>query len=320
MGKIFIEFLIVATVVVIASKRLAHNAEYMEENSSFNPIFMGLMLALATSLPELVSSLTSVSLGNDVTAVSNVLGSNAFNIFALFVINIVFFKEKIFRRIDPATFKTAKVGFVMYILFVISFLLERMYGVELLVPMMNFTITSVIIVYLYSRSVLNSAQSNEDDVKVKKDVDLTRTRMEFVILVIINVVASMILAHTAEDIILHSNLSEGIVGALLVGGATSLPEIITCYALIRKNKYEMAVTSIIGSNTFNFVSFTLLDFSTKHSIYLNLDKSVFLFALLGIGMTVLIYFSGVARKSMYLATSVIGVALYIATIALSSGL
>ncbi len=320
MGKIIIEFLVVATIVVVASKRLAHNAEYIEENSSFNPIFMGLMLALATSLPELVSSLTSVSLGNDVTAVSNILGSNSFNIFALFIFNILFYKSRVFRRVNPATFKTANIAIIMYVIFTFSFIIDAFYNVKLLVPFTNFTIASVILVALYIYSVMSSKQSDIDNVKVTKKVDLSQARKEFFVLVIINIIASMILAHTAEDIILHSSLSEGIVGAILIGGATSLPEIITCYALMKKNKYEMAVTSIIGSNTFNFISFTLLDFTTSHSIYDNLDNSIALFAILGLLLSLLVYVSGIARKRFYFLSTILGIILYIGIIGASASI
>lgn len=314
---IIIEFIIVASVVVLASKRLASSAEYIEEHSSFNPIFMGLMLALATSLPELVSSLTSISLGNDVTAVSNILGSNAFNLFALFVLNLCFFKRRIFRRVNPATFKTANIALIMYLIFMISFGLEKFIGIELLVPLMHFTITSLVILGLYFYSVVNCKNDDKDIVVSNDKRDLTKTKQQVFVLIIINVIASMILAHTAEDIILHSSLSEGLVGALLIGGATSLPEIITCYALLKNNKYEMAVSSVIGSNTFNFISFTLLDFSTSHSIYLNLNNSIALFSIMGIILSLLVYLSGLATKRFYNLSSIIGIVIYIVGIILS---
>lgn len=318
MTTIFIEFFIVALVVVIASKRLADNAETIEQHSSFNPIFMGLILSAATSLPELVSSLTSISLGNDVTAVSNVLGSNVFNIFALAVINLLMYKRKIFRRVPEETFKTAKIAIAMYTLMVLTLMSTHLLGIYLMVPRMPITITSLIIASLYCYSVIKSGNDNDEVHDLNEKVNLNRQYQEFVILVVINVFASMILAHKAEDIVLLTGLSEGVVGAVLVGIATSLPEIITCYALIKKNKNVMAVTSILGSNTFNFLTFVILDFSTKHSIYTDLDLSVWVFGVTGLVMSIVMLNMGKIRGRFYMVPSILIVGLYFAAVYFSA--
>lgn len=318
MTVIFVEFLIVALVVVVASKRLADNAETIEQHSSFNPIFMGLILSAATSLPELVSSLTSISLGNDVTAVSNVLGSNVFNIFALAVINIAMYKKFIFRRVPQDTFSTATTAIAMYSLMVLTLLSTQLLGINLMVPRLPITITSLIIAGLYCYSVYKSGSDSDEVHDLNKKVSLSKNYREFVILVIINVFASMILAHKAEDIVLITGLSEGVVGAVLVGIATSLPEIITCYALVKKNKNVMAVTSILGSNTFNFLTFVLLDFTTDHSIYLNMDKSILIFGLTGLLMSIIMLNMGKIRGRFYLVPSFAIIVLYIGAVYLSA--
>lgn len=316
---VFIKFFIVAVVVVLASKKLAHNAEIIEENSSFNPIFMGLILAGATSLPELVSSLTSISIGNDVTGVSNVLGSNAFNVFALMVMNLMFLKQRIFRRVTPQTFRAASTAIIMYLLFIGTFLATTQLHVQLMTPFFHFTITTCIIVAIYFYSVLKSSGQDSEVVNNKNSVDLTKVKTQFLLLVIVNVIASMILAHTAEGIIEATGMSQSAVGAVLVGIATSLPEIITCYALMKKNRYEMAVTSIIGSNTFNFLTFSLLDIATKHSIYQYLDLSTFIYAIAGLLLSVIVYFSGTVRgKITYLIPSILGIIVYFAAVIFSA--
>lgn len=318
MIAIFLEFIIVALVVVIASKRLADDAEKIEQHSSFNPIFMGLVLSAATSLPELVSSLTSISLGNDVTAVSNVLGSNVFNIFALGCINIIVYKKKIFRRVAPETFSTASTAIIMYGLMVGSLILAKEFNLWLVFPRMNFALTSAIIAGLYCYSVYKSGNDCDEVHDLNEKVSLSREYREFVILVVINVFASMILAHKAEDIVLLTGLSEGVVGAVLVGIATSLPEIITCYALVKKNKNVMAVTSILGSNTFNFLTFVLLDLATDHSIYTNLDKSVLIFGCVGLLMSIVMYNMGKIRGRFYIVPTLVIIALYFSAVCFSA--
>ncbi len=310
---VFIEFIIVALVVVVASKYLADNIETIEKHTTFNPIFMGLILSAATSLPELVSSLTSISLGNDVTAVSNVLGSNLFNIFALAIMNIFLFKKLIFRGVPDETFKTAKIAIIMYTLMVITYISTFYFDNLLLVPRLNIVITSLIIAIIYGFSIYSSGH-DQDEVKNVDQKDVSNEVKNFILLVIVNIFASMILAHKAEAIVEVTGLSEGVVGSVLVGVATSLPEIITCYVLIQKGKFVMAVTSILGSNTFNFLTFVMLDFATRHSIYENLNSSILVFALSGLIMSIIMYNMSRVRGKLYLLPSFAIVILYLVAV------
>lgn len=77
-------FLICAAVILIAGPQLAHAADRLAELSGLGGTFVGTTLvALSTSLPELVSSLAALNLGAHDLAIGNVFGSNAFNMILL---------------------------------------------------------------------------------------------------------------------------------------------------------------------------------------------------------------------------------------------
>jgi len=83
-------FLICAAVILIAGPWLADAADRLAELSGLGGTFVGTTLvALSTSLPELVSSLAALQLGAHDLAIGNVFGSNAFNMILLVPLDLV---------------------------------------------------------------------------------------------------------------------------------------------------------------------------------------------------------------------------------------
>lgn len=321
---VFLEFTLLVVIVIFTSIRLSKNAEIIEENSKVNPVFMGLILAGATSLPEVVSSVTSLYLGNDALAVSNLLGSNVFNIFSLALFNLFFFKDLIFKKVKKETFNPTMFAIIMYLLFIFSFVSANTF--HIILPIGHFAITTLLITGIYFYSVYTSKES-EEDIKANKvihlgikpvtDRKLRQVKIRFFITIVVIVISSIFLAHTAEKIIEVTSLSASAVGALLIGISTSLPNIITCYALLKSKKYSMAISSIIGSNTFNFFTFTLLDYMSRDIIYKHLDSTVFYYAISGLIISLILYFSKYIPKKLYFLPTIFIIAIYLGIVFLS---
>jgi cation:H+ antiporter len=71
--------------------------------------------------------------------------------------------------------------------------------------------------------------------------------------------AGYVLAQTAQTVADQSGLGESFVGAVLLGFATSLPEISTVVAAVRMRRYAMAIGDIFGTNLFNVIILVLVD-------------------------------------------------------------
>jgi cation:H+ antiporter len=79
-GKSVAMFAVAALVLLVAGPRLATSANALADRSGLGGTFIGTTLvALTTSLPELVASLAAVRMGAPDLAIGNVFGSNAFN-------------------------------------------------------------------------------------------------------------------------------------------------------------------------------------------------------------------------------------------------
>ncbi|NOS76578.1 MAG: hypothetical protein HOP35_01390 [Nitrospira sp.] len=87
----WIQFLASASVIAVAGTRLARDGDRIAELTGLGRLWIGVVLvAGATSLPELAASIAAVRLGAFDLAVGNLFGSNAFNMAALFFIDVAF--------------------------------------------------------------------------------------------------------------------------------------------------------------------------------------------------------------------------------------
>jgi len=96
-----------AAVLFLTGPQLAHVAAALAEATGLGGTFIGTTLvAVSTSLPELVASITAIRLGAIDLAIGNAFGSNAFNM-VLFVPLDAIQPGSIFARVSPAHAVTA---------------------------------------------------------------------------------------------------------------------------------------------------------------------------------------------------------------------
>ena len=86
------------------------------------------------------------------------------------------------------------------------------------------------------------------------------------------------------------NISQGVVGALLTAVITSLPELVTTIAAVRRGALQLAIGGIIGGNMFDALFISASDFAYRDgSIYHAVsERTVFWMALVALMTTVLL--------------------------------
>ncbi len=103
-----------AAVIVAASMTLAASADKIAEVTGWGTTFVGnSLLAIATSLPEIVVTFSAVRLGSFAMAAGNIFGSNIFNITILAVADLFFFKGSLFGAAAPSQGLIAAIGLLM---------------------------------------------------------------------------------------------------------------------------------------------------------------------------------------------------------------
>lgn len=255
---IYVIFIILAGIIVYTANKLSLNAMIIEENSKLNAAVVGIILALATSLPELATGITSTLIGQSEMAISNVLGSNAFNVTILAVVNIFFFKKVVYSKVNQQTNKINYFSMLMYLTVLAAFLI---FPSEVL-NLGFLSISTILIIFLYYVSVKVLNTDEEQEVVVQSNYDSTLLKKavtNFSIFALIVLVASVSLSLVADVIVDKSGLDASFVGAIFIGVSTSLPEFTSAITLVRNSSYNLAASSVLGSNSFNFIILFVVD-------------------------------------------------------------
>ena len=261
---IYIQYLAIASVIVYATLSLSYYVDVIDKRTTISGALLGgVLLAAITSLPELITSLTSaIYLDEGALAYGNVLGSNLFNILILAVVDFIFIKHVFFNEVKT-TLKPSLIVFLMYLTFLIPLGLDVLGWVESRAWTLNLGLTlnlsSLLILGLYAISLreLNAPEARDEDDDSPLSMGMIIMRLLFWAVIV--VAGSVVVTLLTEEIALELGLTQSFAGAIFLGVATSLPELTAVIALFRLRNYTVALGNIIGSNAFNFLIIALTD-------------------------------------------------------------
>ena len=208
-------------------------------------IIVGLtIVAFGTSAPEAAVSITSSLTGNNAMAVSNVIGSNMFNI--LMVIGVsallseLLMENEVLNRDLPFL---VGITFLFAIFIVLGWDISSIEGIILLI---------IMIVYLFFiiRSAFKSGSTNYVD---KPKLTTTRSVLYILIGLAGIVLGGDLVVNSASDIAIAFGMSETLVGLTIVAIGTSLPEFVTSITALKKGENQLVIGNVIGSNIFNIL-------------------------------------------------------------------
>ncbi len=276
---IYFQFMILAMIIVTGSIFISKQAEVIEEHSKLNALLVGSLLALATSLPELATGVTSTLIGQSAMSLSNVLGSNVFNILILAIMNIVFLKSVVYNEIKEKTNKTNYFVLAIYGLLAITFMLNSTHIME--IGRINIAAILIIVIYAFGIKSMGSTEEEHHDDREKDPKKLKKAFLIFGLLAVLILFTSIQLSKVAEQIMEQSGLSASFVGAVFIGISTSLPELVTCTTLVKSRQYDMAATGVLGSNLFNFIILAVVDIIDKGSLFAAADKGTYILVVMG---------------------------------------
>jgi len=114
-------FGLAAVVIVIAGTNLTDAADMISIETGLNRTLVGsLFIAITTSLPEVVTTMTAVHLGFVEMAIANVLGANFFNVLLLFITDIFYRKGPLLMNLSSQNLVAANMGVLISIIVLIS--------------------------------------------------------------------------------------------------------------------------------------------------------------------------------------------------------
>ena len=305
---ILVFFLFFLILVIILSIKLSVYADEITKTTNISKnIVGGVLVAGITSLPELVTCLSSIYLKNYYLAFGDILGSNLFNISIICFFDIIFIKKFIFNKTNSSS--------LIYILLLINYIfiylsLSSVFSISLF----NIGIPSIIIIatYMYYLKHVNSCEEKESVKCINKGIII----LKFIITSIILVITSILLTFIVNKLsIMYPSVSSSFIGAIFLGITTSMPEVVTFITLIKLNNYSMALLDIIGSNLFNLLIIAIGDLvMLNDKIYNYADRQSFFILILCIVTTFISMLQNkikLKNKFLYIIPSSIVFILYI---------
>ena len=260
-------FILVLIFLVVGFVLLIKGADFFVEGSSsvakrlhVPSIIIGLtIVAMGTSLPETAVSVSASITGNNELAVSNVVGSNIFNLMVvigvcamLAAINVA--RETITRDIP---FSLICAGLLMLLGMIglgdkSGMTLGHFDGVILIGFFAGY------ILYMIKIALKASREGRKVEIEGGSDEEIKLVSVPMSILFIVGGAISIALGgdvtvDAASRIASELGMSQTLIGLTIVSIGTSLPELVTSIVAARKNEVDMALGNAIGSNVFNIL-------------------------------------------------------------------
>ena len=237
-------------VILYGANLLTDGASALARRFNISELVIGLtIVALGTSLPELVISLGAALQGSPGISLGNVIGSNIFNgMLILGVTALIFpvtFSEKMLSREIPfnmlaAIVLTLLAGSMIYAGSGEGEYITRNGGMILLCFLAIFI--------RYTFSIAKDDSTNEESGPQMSTLKIA--------LSIIGGLAGLILGgklfvNAATEIATAAGLSEAIIGITIVSAGSSLPELAVSVNAARKKNVGIALGNVLGSNILN---------------------------------------------------------------------
>lgn len=217
------------------------------------------IVAFGTSLPELAVSTTAAMQGANEIALSNVVGSNIFNLLGVLgicaIICPVPVDLPVLRRDFPLSISTTLLTLIVVVVPVVlggtffSLGMEDTAGVVSM-PLAVFLLAvfAAYLTYLVVDAKKNPVQEEEHaSGPLWKDLVFIAGGLVLVI------AGGKAVVYSAQKIAMACGMSETLIGLTIIAIGTSLPELVTSIVASRKGETALAVGNVIGSNIFNLL-------------------------------------------------------------------
>lgn len=300
-------FCLCALVIGVIGTRLTHVVDDLADRTGLGEAIAGaLLLGMTTSLSGSVLSVTAGWAGQAELAVSNAVGGIAVQ--TLFLTIADMFLRRVNLEHAAASIGNLMQGALLVsmlsLILVGSFSPEwTLWGVHPVTPLM-------VVGYVYGLRIVNEARTapmwqpartreTREDVpdEAAQQRSLTALWTSFLIMALLLGVTGWLLQRSATVIAEETGLSQVAVGVLLTSITTSLPELVTSVAAVRRGALTLAVGGIIGGNAYDTLFTAMSDIAYREgSIYHAVSNQTLLWVALSMVMTGVLIMGLVRRE------------------------
>ena len=263
MALLWLQFVAAAVFILLAAHFLASSADTVAERTGLGRSFIGVvMLATATSLPELATGVSSIVwLDAPDLAIGDAFGSNLFNLMIIGLADLYWQNGPVLNAVSRTSVMVGALGAGLITLAALAIFIYSetdvtadWYLSPLTIVLILGFVAAMFLIYRHDRRTQEAESANEDGPKPESGrggQSLSRALLIYAASAAVVVAAAIWLANTGEQIAETMHWEESFVGTQFLAIATSLPEIGTSFAALRLNAPDLAITNVLGSNVFN---------------------------------------------------------------------
>ena len=326
-----------AGVILLAAHFMVPSADAIAHKTGLGRSFVGVvMLATATSLPELGTGVSSILIvGETDLAAGDAFGSNLFNLLIIGLMDLYWRRGHMLSHITPTSALIGILGILVISIAVGAMVVHNLTPVtgSWYVSPMSLLLIGAFSVSLY---VIYKAEVGSDtpdhpndhngDQPAPPDYEgesLTRAFLIYLATAAIVVGAAIWLATTGDHLSDSMGWEKSFMGTQFLALSTSLPELAASFAALRLGAPDLAIANVLGSNVFNmgFVLFMDDIALTSGVLWLDVSSIHVLTGVIAVVMTAIVVigivngtkgdknfpisFHGAAMIALYIAASVL---------------
>jgi cation:H+ antiporter len=304
----WLTFALSATVIVLAGTKLSQYGDQIAEQTGLGGLWIGVVLmAGATSLPEVLTTMSAAWLEAPNLAAGDLFGAVLTNMLTLGIIDLTHRQKRVWQQ---AALEHALVASLAMALVGLTALFIALKADVVFWGIGPDTLLLIIVYILGMRVVFRQedvrrrqrerekiveAEETKDDGAKDRRAGLRRAVFGFTAAALALLAAAPFLASSAKEIAERTGLGTTFIGTSLVAITTSLPELVTSLAAVRLGAYDLAVGNLFGSNAFNMATFFFADLAYGPGPLLNavsathIITALFGILLMNVGLMGIIY-------------------------------
>ncbi|MCI5821606.1 MAG: calcium/sodium antiporter [Lachnospiraceae bacterium] len=251
-------------VLVVGFVLLVKGADFFVEGASsvakmlkVPSLIIGMtIVAMGTSLPETSVSIAASINNQNTLAVSNVVGSNIFNLMVVLGVCAVMCELQVSKDVLKRDYPFSVIcAILLLVAGYIGMTLGRVDGIIFLVIFVGF-------LFVLIKSAMDARKRGEISEKEREmNEEISEMKEQPVWKSILYIVGGAIAIKYGGDWVVDSastiatsfGISATLVGLTICSVGTSLPELVTSIVAARKNELDMAIGNVVGSNVFNIL-------------------------------------------------------------------
>ncbi len=250
LGLSIIAIILGFALVTFSADWLVDGASAIAKRLNVSDLVIGLtVVAFGTSAPELIVNIVAAGKGSTEIAITNILGSNAINIFVVLGMSALFCPLAVQKSTMKFELPLSVLAPLAVILFGLDFFLPTRAGeagihwIEGLILLLFF---AAFMCHCFSQ--VKAEGNTSDEVKTMK-------LWKAIVLVLVGlaglIASGEIIVDSAVFIARSLGVSDAVIGVTIVAFGTSLPELATSVVAAAKKRVDLAIGNVVGSNIFN---------------------------------------------------------------------